>query len=114
MQFPECQLTHVNKNGQKKAKHNYICVGCYRQFIDCYQPHKGYSEEVKGECLKMSVNGMGFRAIERVKGVIMLCLRKSCRTYALTNQPKYEASAKITEFLWQVKFWPPQTIAKSP
>src|SRR6476661_469999 len=36
------------------------------------------------------------------------------RTYALTNQPKYEASAKITEFLKQVKFGPSQTIAKSP
>jgi transposase-like protein len=69
MQCPECQSTHVNKNGQKKGKHNYICVGCGRQFIDCYQPHKGYSEEVKRECLKMYVNGMGFRAIERIKGV---------------------------------------------
>jgi transposase-like protein len=57
------------KNGQKKGKHNYICVGCGRQFIDCYQPHKGYSEEVKRECLKMYVNGMGFRASERIKGV---------------------------------------------
>ena len=65
----ECQSTHVNKNGQKKGKQNYICVGCGRQFIDCYQPHKGYSEEVKRECLKMYVNGMGFRAIERVKNV---------------------------------------------
>jgi hypothetical protein len=44
MQSPECQSTHVNKNGQKKGKHNYIYVGCGRQFIDCYQPHKGYSE----------------------------------------------------------------------
>jgi hypothetical protein len=25
--------------------------------------------EVKRQCLKMSVNGMGFRAIERIKGV---------------------------------------------
>jgi transposase-like protein len=69
MHCPEFQSTHVNKNGQKKGKQNYICVGCGRQFIDCYQPHKGYSEEVKGECLKMYVNGMGFRAIERIKGV---------------------------------------------
>ena len=69
MQCPECQSTHINKNGQKKGKPNYICVGCGRQFIDCYQPHKGYSWEVKRECLKMSVNGMGFRAIERVKNV---------------------------------------------
>jgi transposase-like protein len=36
MQCPECQSTHVNKNGQKKGKENYICVGCGRQFIDCY------------------------------------------------------------------------------
>ena len=69
MQCPECQSTHVNKNGQKKGKQNYICVGCGRQFIDCYKPHKGYSEEVKRESLKMYVNGMGFRAIERIKGV---------------------------------------------
>jgi insertion element IS1 protein InsB len=69
MQCPECQSTDVNKNGQKKGKQNYICVGCGRLFIDCYEPHKGYSSEVKRECLKMSVNGMGFRAIERVKNV---------------------------------------------
>jgi DNA-directed RNA polymerase subunit RPC12/RpoP len=42
MQCPECQSSHVNKNGHKKGKQNYICVGCGRQFIDCYQPHKGY------------------------------------------------------------------------
>ena len=36
------------------------------------------------------------------------------RTYALTNQPKYESSAKITGFLCQIKFPPSQTIAKSP
>jgi transposase-like protein len=69
MQCPEGQSTHVNKNGHKKGKHNYICIRCSRQFIDCYQPHKGYSWEVKRECLKMYVNGMGFRAIEIVKNV---------------------------------------------
>jgi transposase-like protein len=31
--------------------------------------HKAYSQEVKQECLKMYVNGMGFRAIKRIKGV---------------------------------------------
>jgi len=69
MQCPECQSTHINKNGHKKGKHNYIYVGCGRQFIDGYQPHKGYSWEVKRECLKMYVTGLGFRAIERVKNV---------------------------------------------
>jgi transposase-like protein len=77
MKCPECQSTHVNKNGQKKGKQNYICVSCGRQFIDCYQPHKGYSEEVKRECLKMYVNGMGFRAIERI------CMSTSHQHYKL-------------------------------
>jgi len=44
-------------------------VDCSRQFVERYEPPKGYSDEVKRECLKMYVNGMGFRAIERVKGV---------------------------------------------
>jgi transposase-like protein len=29
----------------------------------------GYSEEVRRKCLKMYVNGMGFRGIQRVKDV---------------------------------------------
>jgi len=44
-------------------------VTCGRQFIDHYDPPKGYSDEVKRECLRMYVSGLGFRAIERVKGV---------------------------------------------
>ena len=69
MQCPECLSTHIRKNGKKKGKQNHICVACGRQFIDCYEPGKGYSDEVKRECLKMYTNGMGFRGIERVKGV---------------------------------------------
>jgi transposase-like protein len=69
MQCPECKSDHINKNGHKKGKQNYICVNCGRQFIDCYETQIGYSEEVKRECLKMYVNGMGFRGIERVTNV---------------------------------------------
>ena len=69
MQCPECGSTHIRKNGQRRGKQNHICVDCSRQFINRYEPPKGYPDEVKRECLKMYVNGMGFRAIERVKGV---------------------------------------------
>ena len=69
MQCPECKSTHIRKNGKRRGKQNPICVDCGRQFIDHYTPLQGYSDEVKRECLKMSVNGTGFRAIERVKGV---------------------------------------------
>jgi transposase-like protein len=66
MQCPECSSTHNRKNGQRGGKQNHICVDCSRQFIDYCEPPKGYSDEVKRECLKMYVNGMGFRAIERI------------------------------------------------
>lgn len=69
MECPDCHSTHIRKNGKRRGKQNHICVDCHRQFLDCYDPPPGYSDEVKRECLKMSVNGMGFRAIERVKGV---------------------------------------------
>lgn len=69
MECPECHSTHIRKNGTKKGKQNHICVNCRRQFVDSTQTPRGYSETVKRECLKMYVNGMGFRAIERVKGV---------------------------------------------
>jgi len=61
--------TEIRKNGKRGSKQNNICTRCRRQFIDVYDPQQGYSEEIKQECLKMYVNGMGFRAIERVKGV---------------------------------------------
>jgi transposase-like protein len=52
-----------------RGKQNHICVDCRRQFIDVYSAPHGYSNEVKAQCLKMVVNGLGFRAIERVTGV---------------------------------------------
>jgi insertion element IS1 protein InsB len=69
MQYPECGATHIRKNGKRKGKQNHICVACGRQFIVDYEPHRGYSDKVRRECLKMYVNGSGFRAIERVTGV---------------------------------------------
>ena len=69
MHCPDCSSTEISKNGKQRGKQNYICKTCQRQFIEHYDPPAGYSDEVKRECLKLYVNGMGFRAIERVKGV---------------------------------------------
>jgi transposase-like protein len=69
MDCPECKSTKIQKNGKKRGKQNYLCVQCGRQFITEYNQYQGYSDEFKNECLKLYVNGMGFRAIERVKGV---------------------------------------------
>jgi hypothetical protein len=69
MECPECKSTHIRKNGKRRGKQNHICVDCHRQFIDDYSPRSPYPDEIKRDCLKMYVNGMGFRGIERVKGV---------------------------------------------
>jgi transposase len=53
----------------KKVNKTIYDVDCGRQFIDVYEPHRGYSDDVKRICLKMYTNGMGFRAIERVTDV---------------------------------------------
>ena len=68
MQCPDCKSTHIRKNGKKKGKQNHICVKCGRQFIDDYEFQRGDSETVKRECLKMYVNGMGFRAMRANQG----------------------------------------------
>jgi transposase-like protein len=69
MKCPECKSDHIHKNGKKRGKQNYICVDCQRQFLARYQKYKGYSNIIKHECLTMYVNGMGMRAIGRVKGI---------------------------------------------
>jgi transposase-like protein len=58
MECPECNSTYIRKNGIKRGKQNHICVNCRRQFVDSPQTTRGYSETVKRECLKMSLNGM--------------------------------------------------------
>jgi transposase-like protein len=32
MKCPECKSDHINKNGHRGQKQNYICVNCGRQF----------------------------------------------------------------------------------
>jgi transposase-like protein len=67
---PECNSQNINKNGIKRGKQNHICIDCGRQFVNSQSSNsRGYNDEIRSECLKMYVNGMGFRAIERVKGV---------------------------------------------
>ena len=69
MECPECKSEHINKNGFRRGKQNHICVDCGRQLVEKAPNHRGYRDEVRRICLKMYVNGMGFRGMERVTGV---------------------------------------------
>ncbi len=64
MKCPECESSHIRKNGIKKGKQNHICVDCLRQFVIRNAAPRGYSDEFKRECLKMYLNGMGLRGID--------------------------------------------------
>ena len=69
MECPECQSEHIRKNGHKRGKQNYICADCRRQFVENPKAHRGYSDDERRNCLRMYVNGMGFRGIERVTNI---------------------------------------------
>ena len=50
------------------ASFMFECFDCGRLFRDSYEA-RGYHPQVKKICLEMYLNGMGFRAIERVTGI---------------------------------------------
>lgn len=54
MNCPDCQSTHVSRNGHRGAKQNYLCLDYGRQFIDSCSP-KGYLDPAKSHGLKLYV-----------------------------------------------------------
>ncbi len=68
MKCPSCHSTELRKNGRRYNKQCFQCKHCGRQFVDERTP-VGYHPEVKKLCIKMYLNGMGFRGIERVTGI---------------------------------------------
>ena len=69
MKCPRCQSSHIRKNGHRRGKQNHICADCGRQFVENPQTHRGYRDDMRQICLKMYLNGMGFRGIERVTNI---------------------------------------------
>ena len=90
MKCPECSSTHIRKNGIKRGKQNHICQDCRRQFVIHNEAPRGYSDDVKRDCLKMYNNGLGFRAIERVKGVHHTTVMNWVRTVGANLPDAYE------------------------
>ena len=66
MKCPRCDSNHIRKNGKQQRKQNYICADCGPQFIE-YHNQKGYSDEMKRECLEMYVNGSGLCTLRTLR-----------------------------------------------
>lgn len=128
MRCPNCNSTQTFKNGDRKDIQCYRCKQCGRQCLESYQPWN-YSDEVKQLCIKMYLNGMGLRAIERVREIhhttVMHWIQEVATT--LPDAPQLEALPEITEldelptfvgskqnksWLWSaVNHWQPGTLA---
>ena len=65
MQCPKCKSSHNKKNGFRRGKQSYKCKDCGYQFVENPISRK-YTPEVRQICLKMYLNGLGFRARARV------------------------------------------------
>jgi insertion element IS1 protein InsB len=65
MECPKCNSNQTFKNGARRGKASVRCRKCGRQFVPNPKNHP-YSSEVKQLCIKMYLNGMRLRAIERV------------------------------------------------
>lgn len=65
MKCAKCSSSKIVKNGRRKERQSYKCNSCGRQFLEFDRPWQ-YSNDVKQLGLKMYLNGMGLRGIERV------------------------------------------------
>jgi transposase-like protein len=90
---PRCSSARIGKNGRSDGKQRFICKDCRRQFVEFV----GYAAETRQLCIRMHLNGLSFRAIERVTGIsratIMLWVKQAAQD--LPQDP--ETSPKDTQ-----------------
>lgn len=93
-----CNSHQTVKNGHRQGRQCYKCKQCGRQFLASYRPWQ-YSNDVKQLCIKMYLNGMGLRGIERVTQIhhttVMHWIREAATS--LPNAPLSEEIPQITE-----------------
>ena len=65
MKCPRCNSPKSFKNGYRRGKQCFRCRECGRQFVHAPK-NQPYSSQVKQLCIKMYLNGVGLRGIERV------------------------------------------------
>jgi insertion element IS1 protein InsB len=98
MHCPQCNSSENKKNGFRRGKQSYQCKNCSYQYVETPKA-RGYPVEVKKLCLKMYLNGMGFRAIARVTQIDHTTIINWVREEAkkLPNEPQEEEIPEITE-----------------
>ena len=101
---PKCKSSQNKKNGFRRKKQSYRCKNCGCQYVENPKP-RAYPNEVKQLCLKMYLNGMGFRAIARVTEIDHATIinwvreQRTCPHVGekLSDEPLDEEIPEITE-----------------
>ena len=98
MKCPRCNSTKTRKNGHRKSKQCYQCCACGRNFVESPK-FRPYSEEIKQLCLKMYLNSMGLRGIERVTEIHHTTIINWIKTAGieLPDSPEEDEIPEITE-----------------
>ena len=98
MKCPQCHSAKTIKNGRRRGKQCYKCRDCGRQFVES-PVSRSYPPEVKQLCLKMYLNGMGLRGIERVTEIHHTTVRHWVREAGLKlpDAPEKDEIPEITE-----------------
>ncbi len=98
MKCPKCNSSEIVKNGRRKQRQSYKCKYCGRQFLESYRSWR-YSDDVKQLCIKMYLNGMGLRGIERVTEIhhttVMHWIREA--ELQLPDAPESEEIPEVTD-----------------
>ena len=66
---PYCNSNRINKDGIIKGKQRYLCRDCKRTFRDGVNKRSKYTENDKIKVIKMYLENMGIRSIERLTGI---------------------------------------------
>ena len=98
MKCPNCNSTQTSKNGHRRERQCYKCKQCGRQFLESYRAWR-YSDDVKQLCIKMYLNGMGLRGIERVTDIhhttVLHWIREA--GHRLPDAPESEEIPEVTD-----------------
>ena len=98
MKCPQCYSSQITKNGHRRGRQCHKCKQCGRQFLETGRPWR-YADDVKQLCIKMDLNGVRLRGIERVTEIhhttVMYSLREA--GHQLNDAPEAEEILEVAD-----------------
>lgn len=84
---PWCKGTNYCKNGFSAGRQRYLCRGCHKNF-SVFKKGKSLESQYLTRAFQLYLEGVGFRAIERILGIGHVTVMYWVRKYGLRVPPK--------------------------